>query len=152
MEFRRVLFRSQQEWQGRISGRWFQTDNRPGKPKKSAPPRKREQGKKKASRGSSFSEDFSRASIPNRENHAYLCVAATVAGCCKRNSSSVSLGTFTCWPRVNTCTPAPAAEPTPAPIAAPLPPPAIAPMIAPATAPPPTFFAVLEPRPLPFKL
>src|SRR5579859_3175268 len=81
-----------------------------------------------------------------------LCVGVTTAGCCSRNSSNVSLGTFTCCPFVNTCTPAPAAEPTPAPIDAPSPPPAMAPIMAPTTAPPPTFLAVSDPRPFPFKL
>src|SRR6266446_6719508 len=91
-------------------------------------------------------------SIRKCGNCDYLCEGVTVADCCRRNSSSVSLGTFTCWPLVRTWTPAPAAEPTPAPIAAPLPPPAIAPMMAPAIAPPPTFFAVFDPRPFPCKL
>jgi len=69
-------------------------------------------GKKKASSCSPFqprSFDFLRW-------HEILddrCVGVTVAGCCKRNSSSVSLGTFTCCPFVSTWTPAPAAEPAP---------------------------------------
>ncbi len=57
------------------------------------PTQEKRTGKEKGEPRLAFSEHFS---IPNRENHAYLCVAATVAGCCKRNSSSVSLGTFTC--------------------------------------------------------
>lgn len=32
----------------------------------------------------------------NMRKQNYLCVDATTTGCCRRNSSSVSLGTFTC--------------------------------------------------------
>src|ERR1700730_9995755 len=81
---------------------------------------------------------------------AQRCVGVTVTGCSSRNSSNVSLGTFTARPRVKISAPAPAAPPPPAPIAAPVPPPATPPMIAPMTAPPPTFLAVSPPRPLPF--
>src|SRR5260221_14089883 len=76
----------------------------------------------------------------------------SVTGCCKRNSSSASLGTFTCGPLAMICTPAPAPPPAAAPIAAPLPPAAMPPMIAPRIAPPPTFLAVSPPRPLPCTL
>src|SRR5260370_36295381 len=67
-------------------------------------PMKRDEGEEKGEPKLAFLRSLSRTLIHNWGNHAYLCVGATVAGCCRRNSKSVSLGSFTCWPRVSTWT------------------------------------------------
>src|SRR5258707_13873782 len=41
-------------------------------------------GKEKSEQRLAFFRTFSRTSKRNRENHHYLCVGATVAGCCRR--------------------------------------------------------------------
>src|SRR5579862_261121 len=76
--------------------------------------------------------------------------AGSGAGCCRRNSRSVSLGIDSCFPFLEAATAVPAPAPASAPIPAPFPPPAIPPMSAPRPAPPTTFFAVLPPSPWPF--
>ncbi|PYX38841.1 MAG: hypothetical protein DMG74_08795 [Acidobacteria bacterium] len=58
------------------------------------------------------------------------------------NFNTVSAGTLTSLPLVNTCAVPPAAAPATAPITAPFPPPAIAPSKVPKAAPPPTISAV----------
>src|SRR5258708_20345609 len=67
-------------------------------------PMKRDEGKEKGEPKLAFLRSLSRTSVNNRGNFAYLCVGATVAGCCRRNSSPLSLGTFPFCPPLHTCT------------------------------------------------